>query len=61
MVVAHLRAVLLYLRALRRRLVGELSGAGSRMPAARVRVPPPSPRREDKIVRDRVSARRRTD
>ena len=36
------------------------SGAGSRAPVARVRVPPPSPRREDERVRDRVSARRRT-
>jgi len=36
-------------------------GAGSRTPAARVRVPPQSPCWEDKRVRDRVSARRRRD
>jgi len=35
------------------------AGAGSTTPAARVRVPPSSPRREDKRVRDRVSARRK--
>ena len=35
------------------------AGAGSRTPAARVRVPPPSSRREDERVRDRVSVRRR--
>ena len=34
-------------------------GVGSRMPTARVRVPPLSPRREDERVRDRVSARRK--
>ena len=37
------------------------AGVGSRTPVARVRVPPPLPRWEDERVRDRVSARRRTD